>query len=142
MSSFLSLSVSDVMSTDLVTVPSTATLAELRTLFDNYEFNGLPVVDDGQLVGWVTQFDLLGAFVFTSKSMIPPYDDILARRVDTIIATEPEVVAPDCPLSHALQQMITSRHRSYPVLDARGDLVGIVARRDILAGLRADIESG
>lgn len=142
MSSFLSLSVADVMSTDLVTASSTMTLADLRALFEEHDYNGLPVVDDGQFVGWVTQFDLLGAFVFTTKSMVPPYDEILARRVDTIIVPEPETVPPDRPLSRVLQQMIATRRRSFPVLDAESTLLGVVARRDILTGLRADIEGG
>ena len=55
-------SIEAIMSTDLITVPPTATLAEARTLMHNNRIHHLPVVkDDGELIGLVTLTNVLAA---------------------------------------------------------------------------------
>ena len=51
--------VSDFMTTEVVTVPSTADVYYVAGLFNKNKFRRLPVVDDGKLVGAITRFDLL-----------------------------------------------------------------------------------
>ena len=51
--------VSDFMTTDVITVPSTADVYYVAGLFNENKFRRLPVVDDGKLVGAITRFDLL-----------------------------------------------------------------------------------
>ncbi|MDD5082197.1 MAG: CBS domain-containing protein [Dehalococcoidales bacterium] len=47
--------VSDVMSTNVISIPSHTTLAEARRVMDSHHFRRLPVIDRGKLVGIVTK---------------------------------------------------------------------------------------
>lgn len=47
--------VNDVMSTNVVTIPSHTSLADARRIMDAHNFRRLPVVDRGKLVGIVTR---------------------------------------------------------------------------------------
>ena len=51
------------MSSDPVTVTPTTSLEEVATLMLNRQIGGLPVVDNGQLVGIITVSDMLRAFL-------------------------------------------------------------------------------
>jgi len=55
-------SIEAIMSTDLITVPPTATLAEARTLMHNNRIHHLPVIDENaNLVGLMTLTNVLAA---------------------------------------------------------------------------------
>ena len=133
---FLDYLVSDVMSKPTTVAPA-ATLAEVERILEQSGFNGVPVVADGALVGLVTSLDLLSAFRFSPDSMLPPYAEIMRRPVSSVMVREPEVVQPRTPLSRALEKMVRTRNKSFPVVDPHGNrLVGVVAREDIMRALR------
>ena len=67
---FLDYEVRDVMSKPTTVAPD-ATLAEVEQILERNGFNGLPVVADGALVGFVTSLDLLEAFRFTPDASTP-----------------------------------------------------------------------
>ena len=52
-------SIEAIMSTDLITLPPDATVAEARTLMHTNRIHHLPVVDDGRLCGMVTIGDVV-----------------------------------------------------------------------------------
>lgn len=131
---FLTLHVADVMSRDPLIVTPRTPLHTVRDHFEAHDYSALPVVEQGRLVGIVSQFDFLGAFLFKHEAIIPPYDDILGQPVATIMKEKPQTMRPDQPLSRVLTAMIASGLRSYPVIDG-DDLVGVVARIDIFRGL-------
>ena len=132
---FLDYLVSDVMSKPTVVGPD-ATLAEVERTLEQTGFNGLPVVADGALVGFVTSLDLLEAFRFTPDAILPPYDEIMRRSVSSVMAKEPAVVQPSMRLTRVLEKMVDTRNKSFPVVDAKGALVGVVAREDVMQALR------
>jgi acetoin utilization protein AcuB len=53
-----SVSVADLMSTDLITIPANATLADATTRIIEHGINCLPVVENGQAIGILTSTDL------------------------------------------------------------------------------------
>ena len=55
----LSSKVSDFMTSEVVAVPSTVDVYYVAGIFNESKFRRLPVVDDGQIVGSITRFDLL-----------------------------------------------------------------------------------
>ncbi len=136
---FLFLAVADVMTTDPLTIESNTPLAKLRNLFEAFEYNALPVVEDGEFLGWVTQFDLLSAFKMSQQSIMPRYDEILAEPASLVMNPEPDWVAPEEPLNQILTRIVETRHRSFPVL-VKGKLVGVVAIEDILKGLYKEMD--
>ena len=133
---FLDYLVQDVMSVDVVTIQPASSLAEAEELFEKHGFNAMPVVEsDGALAGFLTQLDLLRAFRFTDEHMFPPYAEIMQRPVAEVMSRDVLTVTPRAPLTRALDKLLDSRHKSFPVLD--GDqLVGVVAREDVRRGLR------
>ncbi len=133
---FLDYRVADVMTAAPITVRPGTTLGEAEALFQEHDFNGLPVVNDsGALCGFLTKLDLLKAFRFTDESLFPPYEELMAQPVEGFMSRDVATVTPRAPLTRVLQKMIDAQVKSFPVLDGEA-LVGIVAREDVLDGLR------
>ena len=136
MHEFLEYRVRDVMTTTLETIEPRTSLAQAEAIFDQHDFNALPVVEpDGRLVGIFTKLDLLAAFAFTPASIIPQYEDVMRSQVAARMSREVATVAPDLPLTRVLQELVQTRNKSLPVLDGTR-LVGVVAREDVLRALR------
>jgi len=134
---FLDYQVQDVMTRAPTAIPADATLADAEAVFEEHDWNGLPVVGPGgELVGFLTQLDLLRAFDFDEEHMFPPYDRIMGQAVSTVMARDVNTVSPRTPLTRVLSRMLHTRCKSLPVLDADDRLVGIVAREDVMTALR------
>ena len=136
MHEFLQYRVRHVMTTTLETIEPHASLAQAQAIFDQHDFNALPVVEpDGRLVGIFTKLDLLAAFAFTPTSIIPQYEDVMRSQVAEQMTRELITVGPDLPLTRVLQELVETRNKSFPVVDGTR-LVGVIAREDVLRALR------
>jgi len=134
---FLHYRVEDVMTADVVTVTPDTPLREIEEIFDGRNFNGLPVLSEsGEVVGMVTKLDILGAFRFTEQHPVPHYDEIVQQPASSVMSEAVEAVTPRTPLTRVLEKLVTTRLKSYAVLD-EGRLVGIVSREDVMRALRA-----
>ncbi len=133
---FLAYRVCDVMHYYPVTVGPDTPLAEIEALFEQRDFNSLPVASrDGALLGVITKLDFLKAFNFTPHEMVPRYDEIMSWPAESVMTRQPVTVDPHMPLTHLLQLMVVMRYRSFPVTIERR-LLGIVSRSDVLRALR------
>ncbi len=133
---FLAYRVCDVMQYHPVTVGPDTPLAEIEALFEERDFNSLPVVSrDGTLLGLVTKLDFLKAFGFISHEMVPQYDEIMHWPARSVMTREPDTVHPHMALTDVLQFMVDMRYRSFPVTIG-GLLLGVVSRSDVLYALR------
>lgn len=130
----------DVMTRAPITVTSRTTVGELMALFDRYDFNAFPVVDEHDiLAGIVTKLDLLrllrpdwGFQIFDAPMLASAgVADIMRHGVVTVEAGDPIVVVADL--------MVETRLRSLPVVQRKSGgpvLVGIVTQGDLLRGFR------
>lgn len=134
---FLEQTVDGYMTRNVKTVQRDRDLFELSEMFETDDFNSYPVEDDGQVVGIVTKFDILKCFAFTPNQMMPRYDDLMSRRVGDVMTPEFIYVSPDTRLTRVLQIMVEHRIRSIIVLNSAQKLVGIIAREDVIAALKA-----
>jgi len=134
---FLEQTVDDYMTRNVRAVPRDLNMLELSDMFEQDDFNGYPVEEDGQVVGIVTKFDILKCFAFTPSQILPRYHDLMSRRVSDVMTPEFIYVSPDTRLTRALQIMVDHRIRSIIVLDHAQKLVGIIAREDVIAALKA-----
>jgi CBS domain-containing protein len=131
---FLEMQVADYMTSPVISVAPSTQLSELERRFTEYDYNGFPVIDSGRLVGVVTKFDVLKAFVFTPRSVVPQYD-VLARLTAAQVMTRDVITfAPDTPLTRVLQTLVDFRVKSFPVVE-RGHVVGVIAREDLVRAL-------
>lgn len=134
---FLEQTVNGYMTSNVRTVQRDQNLLELSEMFETDDFNSYPVEDDGQVVGIVTKFDILKCFAFTPSQMLPRYQDLMSRRIGDVMTPEFIYVSPDTRLTRVLQIMVEHRIRSIIVLDGAARLVGIIAREDVIAALKA-----
>ena len=119
-----------IMSTNLVTVAPSATLAEARTLMQDHRIHHIPVMEGDQLVGLVTLTNVLAAtdsFLRDDKSRIHANEIGIADAMVTDVAT----VDVNASLRHAA--LFLERHKigCLPVLDD-SKLVGIITDTDFV----------
>lgn len=124
-------SIDAIMSTNLITVTPSATLAEARTLMQDNRIHHIPVVDGDQLVGLVTLTNVLAAtdsFLRDDKTRIHANDIPIAEAMVHDVAT----VDVHASLRHAA--LFVEKHQigCLPVLDG-GKLVGIITDTDFVA---------
>lgn len=121
------LTVGDVMSSPVRTVPPELPLAELGELLTAWSHGGAPVVRDGRLLGVVSMRDVERARAAGNERL----------PVSSHMGTQPVTTFPETPLEDALAAMVDADVGRLPVL--RNDkLVGIVSRSDLLRVLYPD----
>jgi CBS-domain-containing membrane protein len=153
------LTVDDVMSRDVTTVQPTATFHEMIGLMDRAGVSALPVVGDrGELLGIVSEADLLPKEAPPSprRRWLPEGADSVAwRRRAGAVAAADVMTAPvisiksGASLARAVRMLHEHEIKRLVVLGPDNTMVGIVSRRDLLAGfrrsdddIRADIVEG
>lgn len=134
---FLEQTVDGYMTRNVKSVKRDLDMLALSEMFEQDDFNSYPVADEGQVVGIVTKFDILKCFAFTPSQMLPRYHELMSREVGDVMTPEFIYVSPDTRLTRVLQIMIEHRIRSIVVLDSVQRLVGIIAREDVIAALKA-----
>jgi acetoin utilization protein AcuB len=109
------------MTRDVVTVPSTATVADALDILNAHTIRHLPVVDDGKVVGILSDRDL-------RKAMTGRPDETI---VGDVLTADPVTVAPHEPVDTAAQLLVEHDVGCVPVVE-NGNLVGIVTASDLL----------
>ncbi|MDD3233563.1 MAG: CBS domain-containing protein [Candidatus Methanomethylophilus sp.] len=120
-----------IMKRNCIVIGPDATLPEAAKIFAQKRIHRLPVVADGRLVGIVTPTDLL-------KEVRKMKTDMTAGET---IRTTCVTVYEEDPLSYIVNAMRISDVTAVPVLDTRGELVGILTDRDLFSDQLTDEEA-
>jgi CBS domain-containing protein/anti-sigma regulatory factor (Ser/Thr protein kinase) len=119
------LKVRDVMSQALHTVTPHMSMADLLEMLRQAQISGTPVVRDGKMVGIVSLEDLIRSMrandLDASIERYMTFDVIAARSYD--------------PIVEAIEMFTTHHVGRLPVIDEKGDLVGIITKGDITRGV-------
>jgi CBS domain-containing protein len=99
------------------------TAADAAGIMRNYDVGVVPVVRDDELVGLVTDRDLV-------LRVVAERNDPTAVRLGDIATESPITVSPDVKLSDARELMANHRVRRLPVVKG-GALVGILSLGDL-----------
>jgi CBS domain-containing protein len=119
------ISVADFMTKDLVTVRESDDLALAESLLRLGGIRHLPVVRQGQLVGLLTQRDVL-------RSGQSGRAGARTLLVSEIMSRELTTVRPAMALAQAARLMLERKFGCLPVCDEEGRLVGIVTEADFV----------
>ena len=139
----------DIMMKDVITVKPEDNIDEAARLMSNHSISGLPVVnDEGELVGIITEGDLLGkhkkisppayieflgGIIFT-ESQDKFYREIkryMATEVKELMSTEVITVTPDTTVEEIATIMDKEGVKRLPVVE-NDRLVGIVSRANVI----------
>ncbi len=135
------LTVADCMTVDPMTVGPNDSLQRVVELLRRRDIRSVPVLEDGQLIGIVTDRDV--------RQVAPAYplfrdDDEIRRYTEHLTVTaamtaDPLTIAPDTPLVDAAKVLEIYRISSLPVLDGT-ELVGVLTVTDLLRAFVAQNE--
>ena len=122
----------DSMSHEVVTVGPETTAAEALALCREHRIRHLPVLEEGRLVGVISDRDLRTA---TPALGDPNRTATLERmRVGDEMTREVMTVHPEDPIEHAAVTMYERKIDCLPVVEGE-DLVGIVTSSDVMEAL-------
>jgi CBS domain-containing protein len=145
---------SDVMTRNVLTVARETSVANAIRVMLDHSVSGLPVLENGKVVGIVTEGDLLRrsetgterhrprwlAILMGPGRMAGEYVRTHGRKVEEIMTPDVISVAGDAPLDEVVGLMERRRIKRVPVIE--GDvLVGVVSRLDLLRALLRAIEA-
>ena len=140
--------VKDVMATEVVTVGPREGIKHAARKMVESGVSGLPVVDEGRLVGMNTESDFLEQEADKRDQRNHRLlDAVLGNRrhrslgdtVSEAMTPKPVTISPEARLAQAAHTMKHRKIKSLPVVDEGDRLTGIVSRADILqAFVRSD----
>jgi CBS domain-containing protein len=133
--------VRDVMTSPVVSVRPDASILEAGELMLRHDFSGRPVIEEGHLVGIVTERDFLRPGGRSPDYKRPRWLQTLVgqtapglaasphRKVAEVMTTGPITVTEDTPIEKAVELMHTNLIHRLPVT-RDSEVVGIVSRAD------------
>jgi CBS domain-containing protein len=142
----------DVMTSPVISVSPETPVREIAALLFERRISGLPVLENGRLVGMVSEADLLhrheigtdcigrnGSWwlrLFSQDHSIEDYIKSHAAKARDIMSRDVVAVAEGTPLADIATLFETRGFKRVPVLRA-GKLVGIVSRANLVQSLAA-----
>jgi len=113
----------EIMTKTVRTATSNMSVREVAAIMHDGDMGAVPVVDEGKLIGIVTDRDIVVRVV--AKGNGP---DALIREAMT---TELFTVGPDDFVFEAIRLMGEKQVRRVPVINSNGELAGIIAMADV-----------
>jgi acetoin utilization protein AcuB len=126
--------IKDWMTREPITVTEETSMIKAIHIMKQHRFRRLPVVSaEGQLVGMITDRDLKEASPSkaTTLDVHELYYLLAELQVKEIMSRDPVKISPDDSVEHAAQLMLEHIVSGLPVVNDRGDLVGIITQSDI-----------
>ena len=102
-------------------VEDTATVSEAERLMQQYSIGGVPVIGKGKIIGIVSRRDV--------RAIVQKRGD---EKITTIMTKKPIVAGEDITAEKALEIMYTNKVERLPVVNGKGNLIGIITMQDIL----------
>jgi CBS domain-containing protein len=147
----------DIMTRELITVSPDMEIVKATRILLEKGINGVPVVEDGRLVGILCQsdliaqqkklptpslFTLLDGFISlkSTKDLEKALQKIAAATVADAMTPDPVTVLPETTIEEIATLMVDKNFHTIPVLDEEEELVGIVGKEDILRTLMSGPE--
>jgi acetoin utilization protein AcuB len=123
--------ISDIMTTNVVTVPSNTSLAEARRIMDAHHLRRLPVIDRGKLLGVITErsLDRMGPSKMTTFSMNEIAYLVNKITVKEVMRQDVVTVSPDTTVEAAVA-LSQSKRIGFLIVVEAGNVVGVATTND------------
>jgi len=132
------LTVADWMTKNPIIIEEDASVIEAIHLLKEKNVRRLPVMKRGKLVGLVTEKMLYGYMPAKATSLDQWELHYLLSKtpVRAAMNPNPHTVTPDTPISEAAKMIHDRKLNGITVVDAKGDLVGLLTTTNALEALR------
>ena len=144
----------DVMTPDVICAAPDTPLPELVRLMLDHQISALPIVEDGRIVGIVSEGDLLHRaetgteprpsrwleLLTSTDRLATHYTKTHGRRAGEIMTRDVVTVADTMPIAEVAHLLEVRRIKRVPVT-RDGRLVGIVSRRNLLQALATSLST-
>ena len=125
--------VGNLMSVDPIVIDAEAPITEAELLLKSYRISGLPVVQEGVLVGVISQTDLLNA---RSSDLIGAnWDRVRARH---LMSRPPVTVHVNTSVERGARLMLEKHIHRLVVVDEEEEPIGVITSTDLLRTLLPD----
>jgi len=121
------------MSQPAITVDADTSVEDADRLAKRHEIQMLPVMQNGRLVGIVTDRDIRG----TSASEVArkkikgdrhPFPELTVKKIMT---PNPVTVSYNCTVEEAAEKLLVHKISGLPVLDLQQKLIGVITKSDL-----------
>lgn len=119
--------VNELIAGDVVSIEPEATIADAAKAMVSHETGSLAVIDDGELVGIVTERDVL--------EVVADDGDPFSMTVAEVMTPDPDALEPDAEVAYAADWVLAAGYRHLPIMNDSGRLIGMLSIKDILWGI-------
>ncbi len=113
----------EIMTSNVKTATRNMSLRDVAVMMRDGDMGSVPVVEDGKLVGIVTDRDIVVRSIADGKDASTPVSESMTTEIFS--------VRPDDFAFEAIRLMGDKQVRRSPVVDENGTLAGIIAMADI-----------
>jgi CBS domain-containing protein len=124
----LDLKVKEIMSPNPLTISADATVMQVAKAMEKHDSSCVFVKSKGKIVGIITERDITRRVVGKGASA-------KKTKVKSVMTSRIVVTPPDASIEEALKVMTTNKVRRLPVVDEKGDMVGLVGTADVAKAL-------
>jgi CBS domain-containing protein len=129
-------SVRQFMTSPVTSLPSSARLLDAGLLLRAGRIRHIPIIDDGQLVGILSDRDVQRCTPsLLTRVTADEYNAIFEDTpVARVMSRDPQHISPDAPLHKAAALLREQKLGCLPVVE-NGQVIGIITKDDMLAAL-------
>lgn len=128
--------VTRIMTTNPKAIHLKTPISEIGKIFSEEKFHHLPVVNGKELIGIVSDFDLIrvsfeGSFGVTDKNAVYSVLDHMLD-ISAIMTRDPLCISEKATIRDAAEKLSTGDFHALPVVNDDHELVGIVTSKDLI----------
>ncbi len=121
---------------ELVCAAKDETLARMASMISHHNIGALPIVDDhGNLCGMISERDIVRALALDGHAA-------LSLKASELMTRDVVTCKPKATYEQARKLMLKHRIRHLPVVDEKGDLIGMLSQRDLVTLYGQERRSG
>jgi CBS domain-containing protein len=140
-----SASAADLMTTPVITVPTTAPLRQAVQQMVAHQLKRLPVVasDNGRLIGWISRIDILRTIEYhQALTAVELEQPLTGATIADLMYRDVPTVTPQATLEEILRALEHDRRRRAVVVDAERRVLGIISDGDLLRRTQQETHPG